>query len=127
MNLVPLLTWFWEYISLKGLIIGKDKIIHEHVIINDDVLLVENLFYNLIISQLCDNDFTVSFHKHTCIVKDIIGYTVLQKNMDGNTYKIIWNASLSDHPTCLVASQSDKHWPWHKHLNHLNFKSINKS
>lgn len=48
----------------KGKDVGKGKIIHDKIIIKD-VLLVENLCYNLInTSQLCDNGYTVEFHTH---------------------------------------------------------------
>ena len=46
-----------------GKIVGKGKIIHGNLTIND-VLIVENLHYNLIsISQLCDIGHVVEFHK----------------------------------------------------------------
>ena len=45
----------------KGKTVGKGKIIHGNITIND-VLLVENLHYNLIsISQMCDIGYLVEF------------------------------------------------------------------
>ena len=45
----------------KGKTVGKGKIIHGNININD-VYLVENLHFNLIsISQLCDNGHVVEF------------------------------------------------------------------
>ncbi|XP_073294588.1 uncharacterized protein [Primulina huaijiensis] len=109
----------------KGKTVGKGKIIYGNITIND-VLLVENLCYNLIsISHLCDNGYSVAFQKHTCTVKNADESTVLTEKREGNTYKDSWNIDHVNVPTCLVASLSDKHLLWHKRLNHLNFKSIN--
>ena len=52
--------------NCKGKTVVKSKLIHGNFTIKD-VLLVENLKYNLIsISQLCDNNFSVQFDRHTC-------------------------------------------------------------
>ena len=54
----------------KGKTVGKGKIIHGNLTINE-VLIVENLSYNLIsISQLCDIGHVVEFHKQTCHIKN---------------------------------------------------------
>lgn len=54
----------------KGKSMSNSKIIHGNIVIND-VLLVENLYYNLIsISQQCDSGYILEFYKHTCIVKN---------------------------------------------------------
>ncbi|XP_073123129.1 uncharacterized protein [Henckelia pumila] len=102
---------------------GKGKIIHDNIIIND-VILFENLFYNLIsISQLCDNGYSVEFHQHTCTIKSKNGDIMLTGLREQNTYRINWKVDQPSSPICFVA-HNDKQWLWHKHLNHLNFKSI---
>ncbi|XP_073152674.1 uncharacterized protein [Henckelia pumila] len=107
----------------KGKTVGKGKIIHDNIIIQD-VLLVENLKYNLLsISQMCDYGHSVDFQKLNCIIKDASGNIILTGNRFGNTYKVCWNIQ-SSKPVCLVASNSKRNWIWHKRLNHLNFKSI---
>ena len=54
----------------KGKTVGKGKIIHGNITIND-VLVVENLCYNLIsISQMCDNGHVMEFHKHACHIRN---------------------------------------------------------
>ncbi|MDQ9782797.1 hypothetical protein RF094_08820, partial [Serratia marcescens] len=61
----------------KGRVMGKGKIIHGSITI-ENVLLVESLQYNLIsISQLCENDLVVAFHKEVCYVKNEQGVTLL--------------------------------------------------
>ncbi|XP_073016746.1 uncharacterized protein [Primulina eburnea] len=108
----------------KGKAMGKGKITHGKIIIKD-VLLLENLCYNLIsISQLCDNGYTVEFHKEKCMVKTNAGYTVLTGYRSQNTYRVEWNDQNLNASTCFVALNGNKNWLWHKRLNHLNFKSI---
>lgn len=109
----------------KGKTVGKGKIIHGSIIISD-VLLVENLCYNLIsISQLCDSNCSVEFHKNKCLVKDVNGTVLIKRKRSGNTYEVEWNMNNPVKSTCLIASKNDNQWLWHKRLNHLNFKSIN--
>lgn len=55
----------------KSKIVGTRNIIYKTFVINY-VLLVENLCYNLInISQLCENEYFVEFHKHPYTTKDV--------------------------------------------------------
>ncbi|XP_073057207.1 uncharacterized protein [Primulina eburnea] len=108
----------------KGKAMGKGKITHGKIIIKD-VLLVEKLCYNLIsISQLCDNGYTVEFHKEKCMVKTNAGSNVLTGYRSQNTYRVEWNDQNLNASTCFVALNGNKNWLWHKRLNHLNFKSI---
>ena len=54
----------------RGKTVGKSKIIHGNIVIND-VLLVEGLCYNLIsISQMCDIGHIVEFQRDVCYVKN---------------------------------------------------------
>lgn len=72
----------------KGRTVGKSKIIHGNVIVKD-VLLVENLCYNLInISQLFDNDYSVEFHQHICTVKSSRSDIMVTGLREQNTYRI---------------------------------------
>ena len=93
----------------KGKSLGKVKLIHGNFTFND-VLLVENLKYNLIsISQLCDNGFSVQFDKHSCSVKRSTEEIILTGKRCGNTYKVSWNDQPYA-PVCLIASKSSKNW-----------------
>ena len=110
--------------SSKGKIVGKGKVTHGNIKLND-VFLVENLDYNLIsISQLCDSGHIVNFQKHECQIKNQQGITLVTGKRIGNTYKMNW-ISNSSKSICLIA-KNDQNWLWHKRLNHLNFKTINK-
>ena len=108
----------------KGKTVGKGKIIHSDININD-VYLVENLHFNLIsISQLCDNGHVVEFHEHVCHIKNQQGSILMTGSRIGNTYKMNWKNKTPNF-VCLLA-KNDQNWLWHKRLNHLNFKTINK-
>ena len=108
----------------KGKVMGKGKITHGDLTI-DKVLLVENLHYNLIsISQLCENNHVVEFHKEICYIRNQHGITMLTGNRLGNVYKLNWK-NKTPNPICLIA-KTEQNWLWHKRLNHLNFKTINK-
>ncbi|XP_073138522.1 uncharacterized protein [Henckelia pumila] len=76
----------------KGRTVGKGKITHCNIIIND-VLFVDNLCYNLInISQLCDNGYTVEFHKHTCMIKSSNDDIMLTGLREQNAYRLNWQS-----------------------------------
>ena len=107
----------------KGKTLDKNKIIHGNLTIND-VLIVENLYYNLIsISQLCDIGHVVEFHKQACHIRNQLENILLTGNRIGNIYKLVWKNN-SPNPVCMIAN-NDQNWLWHKRLNHLNFKTIN--
>ncbi|XP_073273260.1 uncharacterized protein [Primulina huaijiensis] len=108
----------------KGRAVGKGKIIHDKIIIKD-VLLIENLCYNLIsISQLCDSGYTVEFQKLIFTVKTAAGNIMLTGLREQNTFKVKWNDDCLSALTCFIALNGNKNLLWHKRLNHLNFKSI---
>ncbi|XP_075475051.1 uncharacterized protein LOC142505820 [Primulina tabacum] len=101
----------------KGKAVSKGKITHEKIIVKD-VLLVENLWYNLIsIRQLCDNG-------HTCTVKYVADNIMLTSLREQNTYNVRWNDDNLNASTCFIALNVNKNWLWHKRLNYLNFKSL---
>ena len=107
----------------KGKTVGKGKIIHGSITIND-VLLVENLHYNLIsISQMCDIGYLVEFQKEICYVSDQKGNTLLTGHRSRNAYKLDWK-NQSSKSICMLAT-NDQNWLWHKRFNHLNFKTLN--
>lgn len=68
--------------------LGKSKLIHGNIII-EDILLAENLKYNLIsISQLCDHNYSIEFHRHMCTVKNSFGNIIMTGDRCGNAYKV---------------------------------------
>ncbi|GJU75339.1 retrovirus-related pol polyprotein from transposon TNT 1-94 [Tanacetum coccineum] len=83
-----------------GAIMGYgDYVIGDSVI--SRVYYVEGLGHNLFsVGQFCDSDLEVAFRKHSCYVRDTDGVE-------------------------LIKASKNKSWLWHRHLNHLNFGTIN--
>ncbi|XP_062076044.1 uncharacterized protein LOC133780190 [Humulus lupulus] len=102
----------------KGQIFGKGDLVLNRVAPLTEVLYVKGLKANLIsISQLCDNDFTVSFSKTHCFVVTN-GCSVLTGNRTSdNCYalsnQVVCNRSFLDKPDL-----------WHYRLGHLNFRDL---
>ena len=93
----------------------------------EDVSYVEGLKFNLFsTSQFCDKGYLVEFFKDKCLVKnETTGEIVLQGTRKRNMYVVDW--STTKESICLVANNTNAtSWEWHKKLNHLNFKTINK-
>jgi len=105
----------------KGSIKGKGKIeIYDQPHLSN-VYFVEGLTANLIsISQLCDDDLTVTFTKTGCVALDIAGNNVLSGVCSGNNC-YMWK----DSEVCLSAITS-KLDLWHQRLRHMNTQSLVK-
>nr|GEW58263.1 putative ribonuclease H-like domain-containing protein [Tanacetum cinerariifolium] len=101
----------------------------------ENVYFVKDLNYNLFsVSQICDNKNNVLFTDSRCIVlgrdfkllddANILLRTLRQHNM----YSIDLNNIVPHRDlTCLVAKAStDECMLWHRRLDHLNFKTMNK-
>jgi len=102
-------------IKVKGKIEIDDQ---PHV---SNVYFVEGPTGNLIsISQVCDDDLTVTFTKTVCVALDIPGTNVLSGVRSGNNY-YMWK----DYEICLspITSKLDL---WHQRLGHMNTQSLVK-
>ncbi|GJW14887.1 retrovirus-related pol polyprotein from transposon TNT 1-94 [Tanacetum coccineum] len=109
-----------------GAIIGYgDYVLGKSVIFK--VYYVEGLGYNLFfVSQFCDSDLEVAFRKHSCYVRDTDGVELIKGSRGSNLYTISIEDMLKSSPICLLSKASkNKSWLWHRHLNHLNFGTIN--
>ncbi|CAL9093990.1 unnamed protein product [Musa textilis] len=54
----------------KEKIIGKENISNKSNLLIEDVLLVDDLKYNLLsISQLCDKEYNIKFESNACIIE----------------------------------------------------------
>ncbi|RDX83957.1 hypothetical protein CR513_35059, partial [Mucuna pruriens] len=92
----------------------------------DNMLFVEGLRHNLlIISQLSDNEYDVSFNKGECIVKYLDGSLLFFARRQNNLYKINLTELTNQNVTCLVSINNDK-WTWHKKLGHASLRLISK-
>ncbi|KAJ9565666.1 hypothetical protein OSB04_001632 [Centaurea solstitialis] len=90
------------------------------------VAYVEGLMHSLLsISQLCDKNHKVSFSKKKCKVKNRRREVILTGVRQADIYIINMNTSTDNF--CFVSrASSDTNWLWHKHLSHLNFKTLNQ-
>ncbi|GJS32426.1 putative ribonuclease H-like domain-containing protein [Tanacetum coccineum] len=109
-----------------GAIMGYgDYVIGDSVI--SRVYYVEGLGHNLFsVGQFCDSDLEVAFRKHSCYVRDTDGVELLKGSRGSNLYTISVEDMMKSSPICLLSKASkNKSWLWHRHLNHLNFGTIN--
>ncbi|GJU13661.1 retrovirus-related pol polyprotein from transposon TNT 1-94 [Tanacetum coccineum] len=109
-----------------GAIMGYgDYVIGESVI--SRVYCVEGLGHNLfLVGQFCDSDLEVAFKKHTCYVRDTDGVELIKGSRGSNFYTISVEDMMKSSPICLLSKASkNKSWLWHRHLNYLNFGTMN--
>ncbi|GKC50325.1 retrovirus-related pol polyprotein from transposon TNT 1-94 [Tanacetum coccineum] len=109
-----------------GAIMGYgDYVIGDSVI--SRVYYVEGLGHNLFsVGQFCDSDLDVAFRKHSCYVRDTDGVELIKGSRGFNLYTISIEDMMKSSPICLLSKASKhKSWLWHRHLNHLNFGTIN--
>nr|GEV66979.1 integrase, catalytic region, zinc finger, CCHC-type, peptidase aspartic, catalytic [Tanacetum cinerariifolium] len=68
----------------------------------------------------------VAFKKHSCYVRDTDGVELIKGSYGSNLYTILVEDMMKSSPICLLSKASkNKSWLWHRHLNHLNFDTIN--
>nr|GEU68402.1 integrase, catalytic region, zinc finger, CCHC-type, peptidase aspartic, catalytic [Tanacetum cinerariifolium] len=109
-----------------GAIMGyEDYVIGDSVI--SRVYYVEGLGHNLFfVKQFCDSDLEVAFRKHSCYVRDTDDVKLIKGSRGSNLYTILVEDMMKSSPICLLSKASkNKSWLWHRHLNHLNFATIN--
>jgi hypothetical protein len=105
----------------------KDKVLETGVIkVNDcftlnNVTLVDRLRYNLLsISQLCDADLSVLFHKSDSYVLDSSDKRVCGISRIRNVFQADFSSAQSS-LRCLISQSSSELWKWHRRLGHLSF------
>nr|GEZ02830.1 ribonuclease H-like domain-containing protein [Tanacetum cinerariifolium] len=91
------------------------------------VYYMEGLGHNLFsVRQFCDSDLEVVFRKHSCNVRDTNGVDLIKGSHGSNLYTISVEDMMKSSLICLLSKASkNKSWLWHRHLNHLNFGTIN--
>jgi hypothetical protein len=114
-----------EYVTFED--DKKGKVLSIGVIkVNDcftlnDVALLDRLRYNLLsISQLCDADLSVLFHKSDSHVLDSSGKRVCGISHIENIFQTNFFSAQSS-LRCLISQSSFELWKWHRRLGHLSF------
>ncbi|KAA0032034.1 F5J5.1 [Cucumis melo var. makuwa] len=107
----------------KGKIIANGNIGKNNLPRLNDVRYVDGLKANLIsISQLCDQDYKISFDDIGCVVMNKENQICMSgKRQTDNCY--YWNSNTSD--TCQL-TRSDQTWVWHKKLGHVSMRGLEK-
>ncbi|GJS98710.1 retrovirus-related pol polyprotein from transposon TNT 1-94 [Tanacetum coccineum] len=64
--------------------------------------------------------------RHSCYVRDTDGVELIKGSRGSNLYTLSIDNMLKSSPICLLSKASkNKSWLWYRHLNHLNFDTIN--
>ena len=92
-----------------------------------DVVLVENLKYNLLsVSQMIDEDLEVCFKRNECKVLDASGSLVFDISRFGRVFKADFHSLPADKFRCLVADGSQDLFFWHRRLGHVGFDHLTR-
>nr|GEU83352.1 copia protein [Tanacetum cinerariifolium] len=91
------------------------------------VYYVEGLRHNLFfVGQFYDSNLEVSFHQHSCFIRNLEGDELLTGSQGNNLYRLSTGDMMASSPICLLSKASKtKSWLWHRRLSHLNFGAIN--
>jgi hypothetical protein len=108
----------------KGKVLGTGIIkVNDYFTLND-VALVDRLRYNLLsISQLCDADLSVLFHKFDSHVLDSSGKRVCGISHIGNVFPADFSSAQSS-LRCLISQSSSELEKWHRRLGHMSFNLL---
>jgi hypothetical protein len=114
-----------EYVTFgddkKGKVLGTGVIkVNDYFTLND-VALMDSLRYNLLsVSQLCDADLSVCFHKSDSHVLDSTAKRLCGISRIGNVFQADFSSAQSS-LRCLISQSSSELWKWHRRLGHLCF------
>jgi hypothetical protein len=105
----------------KGKVLGTGVIKVNDCFTLNVVALVDRLRYKLLsVSQLCDADLSVLFHKSDSHVLDSSGKHVCDISGIGNVFQAVFSSAQSS-LRCLISQSSSELWKWHRRLGHLSF------
>jgi hypothetical protein len=111
----------------KGKVKGLSKIAITNDMNISNVLLVENLNFNLLsMAQLCDLRFKCIFGVDDVEIISVDGSNLIFKGFRyENLYLVNFNASNAQLSTCLF-TKSSMGWLWYKRLGHVRMKQLNR-
>jgi hypothetical protein len=110
----------------KGKVLGTDVIKVNDCFTFNDIALVDRLRYNLLsISQLCDANFSVLFHKSDSHVLDSSDKRVCGISRIGIVFQADFSSAQSP-LRCLISQYSFELWKWHRRLGHLSFNLLSR-
>jgi hypothetical protein len=114
-----------EYVTFgddkKGKVLGTGVIKVNDCFTLNDVALVDRLRYNLLpVSQLCDANLSVLFHKSNSHVLDSSVKRVCGISHIGNVFQAYFSSTQSS-LRCSISQSSFELWKWRRRLGHLSF------
>ena len=114
-----------EYVTFrddkKGKVLGTGVIKVNDCFTLNDVALVDRLRYNLLsVSQFCDADLSVLFHKFDSHVLDSSDKRVCGISRIRNIFQVDFSSAQTS-LRCLISQSSSELWKWHRRLGHLSF------
>jgi hypothetical protein len=116
-----------EYVTFgddEGKVLGTGIIKVNDCFTSNDGALVDKLRYNLLsISQLCDADLSMLFHKSDSHVLDSSGKRVCGISRIGNVFQADFSSAQS-YLRSLISQSSSELWKWHTRLGHLSFNLL---
>jgi hypothetical protein len=108
----------------KGKVLGTGVIKVNECFTLNDATLVDRLRYNLLsVSQLCDADLSVLFHKSDSHVLD----SCCKRDCGISHIRNVFQADFSSAQSslrCLILQSSSELWKWHRRLGHLSFNLL---
>jgi hypothetical protein len=105
----------------KGKVLGTGVTKVNDCFTLNDVTHVDRLRYNLLsVSQLCDADLIVLFHKSDSHVLDSPVKRVCGISRIRNVFQSDFSSAQSS-LRCLISQSSSELWKWHRRLGHLSF------
>jgi hypothetical protein len=125
-NLTPLSHKEYETFGddKKGKVLGTSVIKVNDCFTLNDVALVDRLRYNLLsVSQLCDADLSVFFHKSDLHILDSSSKHVCDISRIGNVFQADFSSAQSS-LRCFISQSSSELWKWHRRLGHLSFNLL---
>ena len=91
-----------------------------------NVLLVENLKYNLLsISQLCDKGYRMCFEANAChVINSNTNKIIYIGKRHENVYVIYIDEIVFNNESCLITNDVNDSWLWHRRLGHASMKTL---
>jgi hypothetical protein len=111
----------------KGKVKGLGKITISNDMSISNVLLVENLNFNLLsMAQLCDLGFKDIFGVDDAEIISVDGSNLIFRGFRyENLHLVDFNASDAQLSICLF-TKSSMGWLWHRRLGHIRMKQLNR-
>ena len=112
----------------KGVILGIGTIGNNSYTQIKNVLLVENLKYNLLnISQLCDKGYRACFEANAYhVINSNTNQIIYIGKRHKNVYVIYIDEIVLNNESFLIANDVNDSWLWHKILGHASMKTLSK-